>query len=136
MNQRDIGKLVGCTSHQVGDFLTEHGYRQNGQPTRKARQEDLIDESMGDGFTQVHWDAVKVVRMMEENGYEKTFPLPRTLTFEPQLKGPFSTRRMTNGAYTIVGHDGDVAVSVVGQKNANVVNELLSLAHKNGVMSL
>ena len=136
MNQRDIGKLVGCTSHQVGDFLTKQGYRRNGQPTTKARDEDLIDESMGDGFTQVHWDAAKVVRMMAENGYETTFPLPSTLTFEPQLKGPFSIKQMANGAYTIVGCDSEVAVSVVGERNARIVNDLLTLAHKNGVMSL
>ena len=73
---------------------------------------------------------------MEENGYEATFPLPPTLTFEPRLKGPFSLKQMTNGAYSIVGHDGEVAISVVGQKNANVVISLLNLAHKNAVMSL
>ena len=136
MNQRDIGKLVGRTSHQVGEFLTEHGYRHNGQPTKKARQEDLIDESLGDGFTQIHWDAARVVKLMEENGHELTFPLPSTLTFVPNLKGPFCIKQMANGAYTIVGHDGEIAVSVVGQKNANIVKDLLALAHKSGFRSL
>ncbi len=60
-NMRDIGSVVGMSSHVIGRLLKQHGYRNDaGKPTAKAWIEKMVREVLVDGFTAFVWDCGRV----------------------------------------------------------------------------
>ena len=136
MIQRDLGKVMGMTSTEIGKYLTAKGYREKRygkfQPTDEAKSEHLVDQDYRYSDPQDFWDVEKVVGMMEADGYVPAFPPPSDLVFEPQLKGPFSLKHISGSEYSVVSSNGDVTARIVGSASAEIVLEALNIAHERG----
>lgn len=66
----ELGRDCGVTSHKVGRWLTDLGYRHKGQPTAKAFAEKLVTdrESTNPGTYFWVWHAEKTMRVLQEAG--------------------------------------------------------------------
>lgn len=78
-NMRDIGRLFGRTSHDVGRFLKHHEYRMsNGKPTKKSFDGGLIREHFSNGYYSWDWHLERTAALLETFGWtRKHSSLPR-----------------------------------------------------------
>jgi hypothetical protein len=71
-NMRDVGRLFGKTSHDVGRILKHHGYRsENGKPTRKSHEGQLVREHFVNGFSSSLWHVERTSALLESLGWKK-----------------------------------------------------------------
>ncbi len=123
VNQTQLGELFGGTSHDVGRWLDAIGLRSGGRPTRKAFEGGYVSPA-GYGYV---WQQEKTVAALEEAGHKR---VPQKTT--TRITGPFSMVESGLDAYQILNGDGTVSVWVMGDRNANIVTQLLNLAYKYG----
>ena len=72
-SMREIGQMVGATSHKVGRVLTDQGYRCDGKPTAKAFHEGMVTDrgSTNPGTYFYVWDVKKTLPLLEAAGYQQ-----------------------------------------------------------------
>ena len=59
---------------------------------------------------------------------------PPELVAPPLLVGPFTLKKAENNSWHLVGPEREVAISVTGHSNAQVVGKILNLAHTSGYL--
>ena len=64
LNQRDIGKRVGVTTHAVGKLLTELGLRVDGIPTPDAFERGFVCIEQSGDWQQYRWNERRVVPLL------------------------------------------------------------------------
>ncbi len=72
VTMREIGGIYGATSHEVGKWLTDLGYRKDGYPTKSAQNENLttsIPNPKDPDFFVHGWDHERVIEMFKMMGY-------------------------------------------------------------------
>lgn len=128
VNQTELGKLFGGTSHDVGRWLDEIGLRSEGRPTRRALQGGYVSTaSLQCGGFYYKWDREKTILALEQAGHKR---VPQKSS--ARITGPFSMVENGLNAFQILSGDGTVAIWVIGQENADIVVRLLNLWHKYG----
>lgn len=134
MNMTEIGSIFGTTGHKVGKWLKEIGLRNEfGDPARHAYEQKMISADFDrHGTYNVLWDAAKVVPLLRDGGHEPASPPPAELVEPPVLLGPFTVQPAEGGVHRVVGDNGDMAISVIGEANAQAVQHVLNVAHKSG----
>lgn len=129
LNQSEIGKRFGATSHEIGRWLKEIGLRsQDGQPSREARAGGYV--TLGptyNGHASYRWDEEKTIRALEAAGHR-----PRPPVSTGRIVGPFTARQSSANGFEILSGDGTVAIWVIGRANAEAVSGLLNLAYQHG----
>ena len=64
LNQRDLGKKVGLTSHAVGKILTQLGLRVDGKPTPDAFERGFVVIEKSGEWDAFRWNERRVVPML------------------------------------------------------------------------
>jgi hypothetical protein len=77
-NMRDIGRLVGLTSHQIGKVLKRLGLRTSeGKPSQMAYSNNLVAQKFdGYGHYLWAWDRDEVLRLLAATGVKPQDALP------------------------------------------------------------
>ena len=134
MNMTELGQLFGVSSHQVGKWLKELGLRKkDGSPSSEAYNRQLIRCNFNENGTY-NWNAERTVAFLEESGHERIPNPPPELVAPPLLVGPFTLKKAENDCWHLVGPEREVAISVTGHSNAQVVGKILNLAHTSGYL--
>jgi hypothetical protein len=70
ITMKDIGRLVGMTSHEVGKFLKRQGLRTpDGKPSQEAFSQNLVAQKFdGYGHYLWAWDRDAVLRLLDAAG--------------------------------------------------------------------
>jgi len=136
MNQRDIGKLFGMTSHQVGKHLKDLGLRsQVGSPSKMAREQGIaVPGGDFNGHPEHLWHVEAVVGLFEEAGHRRVPNPPPNLATPPVLIGPFSLHETDNDTWQVVGSNNNVGIVVTGQRNAELIRKMMNGAHTIGML--
>jgi len=61
LNQRDLGKRVGMTSHEVGRALTDLGLRSGKHPTPDAYKKKMVIVEQSGDWPQYRWNERRVI---------------------------------------------------------------------------
>lgn len=134
MNMTEIGSIFGTTGHKVGKWLKEIGLRNKfGDPAGEAYQQKMVSADFDrHGTFNILWDANKVVPLLQDAGHEPASPPPAELVEPPVLVGPFAVQPAEDDVHGIVGDNGDVSITVIGEANAHAIQHVLNVAHKSG----
>jgi hypothetical protein len=136
LTQTQLGQLFGATSHEVGRWLRELGFkRSDNRPSDEAIRSGVV-ESVTDGTVRFPaWNKEKVVKLLEANGHHRSDsaePKAPVRSNEVTLLGPFSARHNGGDGYEILDGNGDVGIWVRGEANAERIAAILSLAYNCG----
>lgn len=72
VKMRDIGRIFGKTSHDVGRLLKHHGFRnENGKPTAKAFDGRLVSEVWAGDYYSWDWSLTKTSALLESFGWKR-----------------------------------------------------------------
>ncbi|HBN78430.1 MAG TPA: hypothetical protein DD473_21995 [Planctomycetaceae bacterium] len=136
MNITEVGRIFGISSHVLGNWLKENGFRRGyGNPSPEAYERKLVDTSYNTyGTYNVLWDAEKLSQILEEAGFEKVNPPPDDLVEQVDLEGPFSIEPTDDGPINLVDGNQNRLITVHGQSNSVVVAKILNLAHESGFL--
>lgn len=136
MDMVEIGRLFGVSGRQIGSRLKKLGLRDHfGNPSTQAKNQRLIDydyERHGT-YTKL-WHVEMTVRILEEAGLELASPAPTDLIQPPDITGPFSIKETDCDQWQLVGSNGEVAIFVTGETNAKVVQRVMNIAHRAGML--
>lgn len=136
MNMVDLGRLFGVSGQKIGKWLKELGLRTSfGSPTRDAFEEKLMsyDYEQWGTYTKL-WHVERTVRLLEEAGHQRVVDPPTDLVEPPSLSGPFSLRHSDDDRWQIIGKDDAVAIVVTGETNARVVQRVMNIALRAGML--
>jgi len=136
MTMSQIGEIFGVSSHQVGKWLVSMGLRTAAKrPSNAAFDGGFVEQgpSRDDGYNWI-WHSVRTVASLEKAGHRRIANPPPYLVDPPKLNGPFAKRTNDANGIDIVNGDGSVCLVVTGERNADFVVELLSLADRLGVI--
>ncbi len=140
MSLTQIGQVFGTTSHQAGRWLVKLGLRVQGKqglrPSKEAFDGGYVKDapSRGQGYVWA-WHSEKTVTALEKAGHRVCIAPSNELLAACTLNGPFQHRRNQQAGYEIINGDGTVAITVVGDKNARFLCDLLNVADQRGVIS-
>jgi hypothetical protein len=67
----EIGRDWGLTNRELGDILTNAGYRSDGTPTDKALDENLAIVTFVGDYPRYAWSRELVGRFLEASGRKK-----------------------------------------------------------------
>ena len=135
MNQTQIGKLFGVSFLQIGIWLTEIGLREaDGTPTCRAQEGGFCKPRSTCGETGPHWmwDSQKTVASLVEAGHLLLLNPPSSLISSAALHGPFHVRNSSSAQVAIENGDGSTCIWVNNKSSADVLAQILNLAHENG----
>ena len=131
---KDLGRLFGVSGRKIGSHLSELGLRDHwGKPSQQAENQRLIDydyERHGT-YTKL-WHVDKTVKILEDDGLELAIRPPTDLVEPPRLIGPFTIQDAILDAWHVIGLDGEIVATVIGEQNAKAIRNLMNLAHENG----
>jgi hypothetical protein len=129
MSMRQLGKLFGVTSHQIGRWLTAKGFRTvEGKPSHFAFNGGFVERAdNGRGGYYYVWQATKTIAALEQAGHCRIDQSP----LEGRLVGPFEARGNGGDGFEIVDSDGATVAWVRGEVAASKIDWLLNLAHKH-----
>jgi len=136
----ELGRVFGVVEREIGKRLINIGLRTlKRKPTFTAFHEGLATSSPNYSRSQdlddrYVWHSTRVVAALIENGSVPAIPPPANLLTTPILDGPFIVRSNTDALHEIVGESGSVAVWVAGDRNAQIVCQLLNVGHRLGVI--
>lgn len=139
VNQTQLGRMFGVTSHVMGRWLVEIGLRTvDLKPSRKAFDGGFMtkaDTGRGAGWYYV-WHRRKTIAALEAAGYKRveTTPAP-VANGGGGLKGPFELHPSDNDIFELRNTDGQFNVRIFGRKDAELLLRMLNLAHKHGVVA-
>lgn len=72
VKMRDIGRIFGKTSHDVGRLLKHHGFReQSGKPSKKAFEKHLVSEVWTGDYYCWDWSLSKTSALLETFGWKR-----------------------------------------------------------------
>ena len=125
-NQGEIGRHLGGSSHDVGQWLEEAGLKRGKYPTERAMKDGYVFcASLTSGF---RWHLEKTLAALEALGH-KRLPQPS----EAKPTGPFSTVRGDENEWLVLNGDGTYSVVVIGEENARKLTGVLNYLHINGM---
>ncbi len=137
MDMNELGRLFGVSGRVVGSRLKELGlrdYRRN--PTQQAENQRLVDYDFERHGTYTKlWHVERTVKILEDAGLALVSPAPTDLIDPPELTGPFSIKEADCDQWQLVGSNGEVAIFVTGEMNAQVVQRVMNIAHKAGMLN-
>jgi hypothetical protein len=132
LTQSQLGQLFGATSHEVGRWLKELGFkRPDNRPSDEAMRSGIAANVTNGPVRFPAWNKEEVVKLLESNGHRRadsTEPEAPSRSDEVTLLGPFSARRSGEDGYELLDGNGKVGIWVRGEANAERVAALLSLA--------
>lgn len=135
LNQTQLGKLFGATSHDIGKWLISCGLKDQstGRPTREAHQEQCCDTAPS-GLSNYSWEwvAEKTVQRLVEAGHPLATELPPELVEPPELVGPFQMK--TASSKIILNGEGRPVLQLTVAAHAKVLMRILEAAHKTGAI--
>lgn len=132
MTLTQLGEIFGVSSHKVGDWLVELGFRtENKRPSKLAFEADVVKEgpSRGQGYNWI-WHAEKTIEAIEAAGHKRTFPAPLGLVEAPILCGPFTLISDSTQNFRVENRDQDVVLQ--GQGNGGGLLTVMNAAHRLG----
>lgn len=134
LNQTDLGKLFGGTSHDVGKWLKHVGLRAaDGRPTAMAKEGGFtkqVSTNRCDGQDYTVWHVEKTIQALEEAGYRRLVEAP-TINADYR-NGPFSFGSKDRLTYQIRNSAGQVVCVLSDEHLAEQTTKLLNLALKFG----
>lgn len=136
MTQTQLGELFGVTSHKIGQWLKDLGFRdEDGKPTEVAHDGHFCKQAPS-GPSGYHWvwDSKKTVAALLEDQHLLVPNPPQNLVAPTILNGPFSVRKSGSQEFVIENGDGSASVWANNQMTADVVARILNLAHDKGVI--
>lgn len=137
MNQTQLGKLFGVSSHIIGGWLRSLGLRdEDGKPTQEAHDGDFC-KSAPSGPTNHYWvwNSQKTVEAFIEAGHRLVPNPPQNLVRPAILHGPFSVRKSAGAEFVVENGDGSVSLWANNKMTADVVAKILNIAHDKGVLA-
>ena len=136
LTQSQLGQLFGATSHEIGRWLRELGFkRTDNRPSDEAIRSGVVENVMNGSVHFPAWNKEKVVTLLEANGHRRsdsTEPEVPSRSNDLTLVGPFSARHNGGDGYEILDGNGDVGIWVRGEANAERIAAILSLAYNCG----
>ena len=90
--------------------------------------------SRGEGYNWI-WHSDRTTKTLADAGHQIIVSPNSDLIKTPRLVGPFEVRSNPRCGFEVVSGDGSVAVIDVGEQNADLVCQLLNLAHGRGVIA-
>lgn len=133
MTQTQLGKLFGVSSHVIGDWLTQIGLREDGQPTKNAHGGRFCKQAIaGEKGTVWVWDSEKTVNALISAGHLMKLNPPQTLVLPAILNGPFSVRTTDSSICVVSNADGSDCVRTNTKMTAEVLVKILNVAHQHG----
>lgn len=71
-NMRDLGRLFGRTSHDVGRILKHEGYRtDDGKPAKKSFDAQLVREYWSNNYYSWTWNVDRTCVLLESFGWKQ-----------------------------------------------------------------
>ena len=133
---REIGKLFGATSHEVGKWLVEIGLRTpQREPSQRAREGGFCARrplESGYGSFDV-WHQARTVAALEQAGHRQVMtPPPISTSPATRLVGPFTLEQSGINGFLIRDGDGVTVYWAYGEVAANKLVRLLNLAYQHG----
>jgi hypothetical protein len=137
---RQLGRLFGVSSHEMGRWLVAIGLRSmDKRPSYDAFDRKFVEQAptgRGTGYFWV-WHTEKTVAALERAGYrrigqEEKKPEP---TGDVPLVGPFTARQSSVNGYEVLDANGVVGVWVAGQVNVGPAVASLNLGHDHGLFA-
>ena len=133
MNQTDLGRLFGVTSHVIGRRLTKAGLKGT-IPTPQAIRDGYavscpIDETRAGWY----WVPDKVVPVLLAAGHELVSDLPQDLVVIPDLHGPFEISQ--SDPRVILNANGTMAFRAASARNARAIYGFLVTAERVGALA-
>jgi hypothetical protein len=136
MNQTQIGKLFGVTSHVVGNWLREVGLRlSDGSPSEMAHEGGFC-KTVPSGASGYYWawHSERTIAALRAAGYSVIPNSPHNLIRPAILSGPFCVRKSASSDSMIENGDGSVSLWTSNPMTADVVTRILNVAHSTGVI--
>lgn len=134
LDMKELGRLFGVSGREIGSHLSELGLRDPwGKPNQQAVNQRLIDydyERHGT-YTKL-WHVEKTVKILEDDGLKLASSAPTDLVEPPRLVGPFAIEDASLDTWRVIGSGGELVATVIGEKNAKAIRNLMNLADKNG----
>lgn len=137
LSQTDLGKLFDASSHDIGKWLVECGLRTDGKPTQRALNGGYVSQASihrgGQDRCFDVWHKIKTIAALEAAGHRQK------LRFDPEsdgkLRGPFEAEKFSVSGFNLFDAEGNFAIVVFGENNAEAILDLLNEATKNGKFS-
>jgi len=132
LNQTQLGKLFGVSSHVAGRWLVEIGLRTpEKKPSFRAFDEKFVEQAdNGRGGYYWCWDREKTIAALEAAGHQR---INSTGADDVLLHGPFDLSDNGSSGYEIKNRDGVTIVWLVGERcQATRLVKVMNLAHKCG----
>lgn len=128
----ELGRVFGVSEKMVGKWLTDMNLRTSkGKPSFTAHSEDWVtfvrSQSPNDKYV---WRSKRTVAALVANGAKPVMPPPADLFTASDLDGPFKIRTNSDSHHEVVGANGEVEVWVAGDRNAQIVCQLLNVGHR------
>ena len=133
--QGQLGVLFGASSHDIGRWLIEAGYRTpDKRPSDTAFMCGMCKNvAAGEGFHWA-WHAHRTVAALQEEGHALIPHPPIHLVAPAAMQGPFSVKKIHDSEFAVANADESVAVWANTEANATAVARILSVAEKTGVI--
>lgn len=134
LNQQQLGRLFGASSHEIGRWLVEAGLKDTttGKPSRDAHRGKFCDLASS-GATGWAWRPELVVPLLQRAGHRLVIDLPEDLAVPSPLNGPFTIS--DSCPKSITNADGAAALVTSSPANARMILKLLNVAHERGVIA-
>lgn len=133
MTLTQLGELFGVSSHQVGNWLVEIGFRtEDKRPSKCAFERKIVSEgpSRGQGYNWI-WKSGDTVASLEAAGHKRVFPAPPDLIVPPPLIGPFCLKTGSGGNFRIENKDGETVLVGQGDANGKSLYKVLEVADRH-----
>jgi hypothetical protein len=130
LTQSQLGQLFGATSHKIGRWLKELGFkRPDNRPSDEAILSGMANNVTIDSVHFPVWNKEGVVTLLEANGHRRsdsTEPETPSHRNEVTLVGPFAARHNGGDGYEILDGNGDVGIWVIdtGRKYSRILRKL------------
>lgn len=133
MSLTQLGEIFGVSSHKVGDWLVEIGFRtEDKRPSRKAFALSVVSEgpSRNQGYNWI-WKSDETVAALENAGHKRSFPAPSDLVEMPLLIGPFALINEGNGTFRIENKHEETVLFGQGEANGKALFKVLNVADRH-----
>lgn len=130
MSLTQLGEIFGVSSHQVGNWLVEIGFRtESKRPCKLAFENDVVKEgpSRGQGYNWV-WHAEGTVKSLEAAGHKRVFPAPRDLVDPSPMISPFAIRTTSDGNFLVENGEGEPILLGQNQESGKLLIRILEVA--------
>lgn len=130
MSLTQLGEIFGVSSHKVGDWLVEIGFRtESKRPSKLAFENDVVKEgpSRGQGYNWV-WHTDRTIRALEAVGHQRVFPAPRGLVDPSPMVAPFAIRTTSDGNFLVENGEGEPILLGQHHESCKLLVRILEIA--------